>query len=563
MKKTLLLFIFLLSLNYSFGQLFNSKEPTVSIEKVAEKCKDLPRAKRVTVKVARFNVSAKSAGANANFGDELATMLTSAIQQTNCFRVLEMNKNAADVTGEMAFGQDGYTNGTSPEAGKMLGAQLIVTGEVTDFSEGKTGATLAGVSVGGNQATVGFTLKLLHPQTGELLFAKDINMKGSSTGFTGMKILGVNVAGSTQNRAVADALQKAIIRAVEIMAEEKDKLEIPEPMKIQEAKKYTPQNCTMLKSGSPKVIILVTEATTAGTTRNNNTENVDLARREREMQLRERENNMSMSRDIVSGIFGKKSEPTKNENLSSRQTSASAVYKPVIIEQSATETELTKHFVEAGFRVIDPKVFSKMRQINDSTGGDLGAMAALGLKMGANLIITGQTIVERTNSQAGMISSRARLEIKAIATEDGSILATNAISAGGIDISEAVSNKMAIANATNNMSQYLFERLCNMNVQFAGVENNAKAGVSKPSAANTTILNLTNVNFSQMQAIVTFLKTNNKIKDVRKSLNGNKGKLEIDHNLSTDQIAEIISTCKAVTLEITGLEGEKIDAVIK
>lgn len=563
MKKKLLVFASFLSINCAFGQLFNSKEPTITIEKVAEKCKDLPRAKRVTVKVARFSVSTKSAEANANFGDELATMLTSAIQQTNCFRVLEMNKNAADVTGEMAFGQDGFTNGTSPEAGKMLGAQLIVTGEVTDFSEGKTGASLAGVSVGGNQATVGFTLKLLHPQTGELLFAKDINMKGSSTGFTGMKILGVNVAGTTQNRAVADALQKAIIRAVEILADEKDKLEIPEPMKVQEQKKYTPQNCTLLKGGSPKVIILVTEATTAGTARSNTNESTDLARREREMQLRERENNMAMSRDIVTGIFGRKSEPTKNENLASRQTAASAVYKPVVIEQSATETELTKHFVEAGFRVIDPKVFSKMRQINDSTGGDLGAMAALGLKMGANLIITGQTIVERTNGQAGMISSRARLEIKAIATEDGSILATNAIAAGGIDVSEAVSNKIAIANASNNMSQYLFERLCNMNIQFAGTEPNAKTATAKATAASMTTLNLTNVNFSQMQAIVTFLKSNNKIKDVRKSLNGNKGKLEIDHNLSTDQVAELLSACKAVTLEITGLEGEKIDATIK
>lgn len=565
MKKTLLSLTFIFLLNHAFAQLFGSKEPTISIEKVAEKCKDLPRAKRVTIKVARFSITASSAQANANFGDELATMLTSAIQQTNCFRVLEMNKNAADVTSEQAFGQDGFSNGTSPEAGQMLGAQLIVTGEITEFSEGKSGGTAMGISVGGNQATVGFTLKLLHPQTGELLFSKDINMKGSSSGFTGMKVFGATIAGSTQNKAVADALQKAIIRSVEILADEKDKLEIPEPMKPKVIIKYSAQNCSILKNGSPKVMILVTEATTAGTARNNS-DNVDIARREREMQLKERENNMSMSRDVVSSIFGRKNEAGKVETSASRQTAASAVYKPVIIEQAATETELTKHFVEAGFRVIDPKVYGKMRQVKDSTGGDLGTMAALGLQMGADIIVTGQTIVERTNNSAGMVSSRARLEIKVIATEDGSILATNAIAGGGIDVSEAVSNKIAIGNASSNMSQYLFERLCSMNMQFANSTPATKSSKTVAAAVptgNTTEVNIANVNFSQMQTIVTFLKTNTKIKEVKKTLSGNKGKLEITHTMNADQVAEMLSNCKTVGLEITGLDEEKIEASVK
>ena len=540
------------------------KEPKVTLEKVAEKCKGLPRDKRVTVKVARFNVSAKSSQANATFGDELATMLTSAIQQTNCFRVLEMNRNVGDATGEMAFAQDGFTNGSGPQSGAMLGAQLIITGEVTDFSEGKTSTSVAGFSVGGNQATVGFTLKVLNPQTGEVLFSRDVNMKGNSSGFTGASMFGVKVAGTTQNRAVQDATQKAIIKSVEILADEKDNMDIPEPMKPKEVKRYTAQNCQTLRNGSPKIIILVTEATTAGTARDNNT--TDLNRRERELALKEREANVGLARDVVQGIFGRRrDEPTKPENTASRQTGSSAVFKPVVIEQSATETELIRHFVEAGFRVVDPKIYGKMRQMADSSA-DLGAMATLGLKMGAHMIITGQTISERTNSQGGMVSSRARLEIRAIATEDGSILATNTIAGGGIDVSEAIANKTAIRNASDNMAQYLMERLCTMNLQFAGTEAGKSKGgavarvtTSPDGAANSTEIVVTNVNYAKLQALATGLAKNPKVKGVKKNLKSGttEGILQIEHTGSTDDLIDVLSKNQALKFEVTGVEEGK------
>lgn len=556
MKLYFYLCIGLLCFQAAFGQ----KSDKITLEQVAEKCKDLPRDKRVTVKVARFSVSTKSAQAHATFGNELATMLTSALQQTNCFRMLEMNKNVSDATGEMAFAQDGFTNGSRPQAGQMLGAQLIVTGEVTDFTQGTSSTTVFGVSGGSNQATVGFTLKVLNPQTGELLFSKDINMKGKIGGFSGLSLGGVKIAGSNENRAVQDATQKAIIQAVEILAEEKDKMEIPAPMKPREIKKYSPQNCQMLRSGSPKVIILVTEATTAGTARDNNT--TDLARREREIALKEREANVGLARDVVQGLFNRKKEPTKPEEAASRQSSASAVYKPVVIEQSATETELTRYFVEAGFRVVDPKVYGKMKQVSDSTS-DLGQMAALGLKMGAQMIITGQSISERTNSQGGMVSCRARLEIRAISTEDGSILATNTVSGGGIDVSEAIANKTAIHNASENMAQYLMERLCSMNIQFANAGpaasgRAAAAQVGGGVATSFTTIAATNANFIKLKALGDALRKSPKVKDVKSTLKEGAGTLTLEHTGSTDDLVDLMSKLIAPKFEITGMEGSQV-----
>ncbi len=74
-----------------------------ALSRLLKNVKACPETNALLLKVARFSVSTKSAQANASFGDELATMLTSALQQTSCFRVMETNKNVADATGEMAF----------------------------------------------------------------------------------------------------------------------------------------------------------------------------------------------------------------------------------------------------------------------------------------------------------------------------------------------------------------------------------------------------------------------------------------------------------------------------
>lgn len=532
------------------------KEPEITMEQVAEKCKGLPRNQRVIVKVARFSVSTKSTEANATFGDELATMLTSALQQTNCFRVLETNKNLMDSRGETAMAQSGgVANGYGPQAGQMLGAQLVVTGEITDFSEGSSETNIMGVGSKKNRATIGFNLKVLNPETGELLFSKDVNMQGSNSGKV-FDLFGVKTSSSSENRAVQDATQKAIIKAVEILADEKDNMDIPAPQKPKEIKHYTAQNCTMLRSGSPKVIILVTEATTAGTSHGDSNE--DLERREREMYLRQQEALTTAITDVFkSKERRRREEEERKQAATTTQTAATADIKKVVIEQTATETELTRHFVEAGFRVVDPKIYGKMKQMSDSTG-DLGQMAALGLKMGANIIITGQAISERTNSQGGMVSCRARLEIRVISTEDGSILATNTIAAGGVDVSEAVANKIAFHNASENMSQYLMERLCGMNIQFTG--SNGGKSTNKATAITagaTTEVNVSNVNFSKLQSLAMILTKNPKVKSVKKSLKGTDGMLTVEHTGSTDELIESLGKVATVKFEVAELEEGK------
>ncbi len=189
--------------------------PNVTFEQVAQQCKGVSYEQRIRVTVARFSVSTRDA--EREFGDELATMLSNALQEVNCFRVLESFSNMTDMTNEIALEQQGYTTGaSSPQAGKMLGAQVVVTGEVTEFAQGDNSVKLLGIGGASSKAHIGFILKVLNPQTREIVFSKSIDVDGRANGVSGAQILGITVAGSRKgNVALTDAIEKGVIKAVE------------------------------------------------------------------------------------------------------------------------------------------------------------------------------------------------------------------------------------------------------------------------------------------------------------------------------------------------------------
>jgi curli biogenesis system outer membrane secretion channel CsgG len=106
----------------------------VTIEKIKEQCGDIPYNKRVRLSVSNFDVATPKA--SGQFGDELSQMLTNALQNVNCFNVLLSIKDTKALTDEISFGQTGNTkSGSSPQTGKMKGAQVIVMGKITEFAE--------------------------------------------------------------------------------------------------------------------------------------------------------------------------------------------------------------------------------------------------------------------------------------------------------------------------------------------------------------------------------------------------------------------------------------------
>ncbi|SDD78324.1 Curli biogenesis system outer membrane secretion channel CsgG [Mucilaginibacter pineti] len=225
MKTFLTILLTLVSIEFAAAQ----KNAKVTFEQIKEQCKDIPMAKRLRVTVPRFSVT--TSNAPYEFGGGLATMLTNALQQVNCYRVLESLKDTLDMDDEIRRGEGRFANKKSAaKKGKQLGAQVVITGEVTEYSVKSTGLGITLLSVGSNKAKIGFIIKMVNPETREVLFSKSINVEAKAGRGMSFGLFGANVVSSQKSDpAVENACEQGIIQAVEFLASKKDILELPDP----------------------------------------------------------------------------------------------------------------------------------------------------------------------------------------------------------------------------------------------------------------------------------------------------------------------------------------------
>jgi curli biogenesis system outer membrane secretion channel CsgG len=251
MKK---LFIFLL-LSFITSLAFSQNQEKITYEQVKSQCASLPLEKRARVSVTRFNVTTSSVNdernqqaANSNntlkalsilaggggnapradaipvtLGDNLATMLTNALQGISCFRVLETQKNNADLTGEIDAGDSKYSSKKAPKAGKQLGPQIVATGEIIEYSVKAKGLSVMGVGARKKLVKIGFNLKLINPETRDIIISKVIRVQSKSSG--SVSVLGL-VSTENSDPAIAAVMEDGIIQAVQYMAHVRDSLNI-------------------------------------------------------------------------------------------------------------------------------------------------------------------------------------------------------------------------------------------------------------------------------------------------------------------------------------------------
>ncbi|MFZ4635409.1 MAG: CsgG/HfaB family protein [Saprospiraceae bacterium] len=221
MKQSLLhLFFLALALSSHFAAVAQK------VETIEKKCKGLEYDKRIRIAVGSFKTTTNPA--YGQFAGELQTMLSNALVMTDCYQVLAgTNSNImSDMQDEKEFQRsDDVDQDAALLDGKMLGAQIIITGEITEFAEGKQGFTVAGVSTSKNTAKVGFILQIANPQTRQILFSESVNTDAISLGgFSGVRFFGLPAIGSFKTKAMADAVEKAIIKSVEFIVEKKDQM---------------------------------------------------------------------------------------------------------------------------------------------------------------------------------------------------------------------------------------------------------------------------------------------------------------------------------------------------
>lgn len=253
MKKQLLSIAFMCGLLLSAHALFAQTDEKFQIEEVKKQCAALPLDKRARVSVTRFTVTTVQPGsqtqqnANANnrlkalgtifnggnapqadkippiLGDNLTTMLTNALHEVNCYRVLESLSNNKDLTGEIDAGGNGYSSKKTPKAGKQLGAQIVVTGEVIEYSEKEKGVAVVGVGSKKKTIKLGFNLKMINPETRDIIASHVFRVQSRAS--KSLSVLGLVNTGDT-DPAVAAVMEDGILEAVQYMARVRDSLNI-------------------------------------------------------------------------------------------------------------------------------------------------------------------------------------------------------------------------------------------------------------------------------------------------------------------------------------------------
>lgn len=123
------------------------------------------------------------------FARGLTEMLTTALSQEGDFVVLERSE-IQDVLDEQDFGDSGRVNReTAPALGKVIGAQALITGDITEFTYQKSSvggnmSVLGGVNAGVDRLTamVALDVRVVDAVTGEVLFSTRQEGHASATG---------------------------------------------------------------------------------------------------------------------------------------------------------------------------------------------------------------------------------------------------------------------------------------------------------------------------------------------------------------------------------------------
>jgi curli biogenesis system outer membrane secretion channel CsgG len=249
MKQLLLIILAFCEVQLAFSQ----KDEKITMEEVKQQCSSLPLEKRARLSVTRFSVTTSTpqssnttstaannrlnvlkafSGGNKGgqtdaipptLGDNLTTMLTNALQGVNCYRVLESLKNNGDLTQEIDAGNGAYSGKKTPKAGKQLGAQIVVTGEVIEYSVHNKGLKVVGV--GSNKQTIkmGFNLKMINPETRDVLVSTVFRVQSRAN--KSVSVLGLVQSGDA-DPAVAAVMEDGVIEAVQYLARMRDSLNI-------------------------------------------------------------------------------------------------------------------------------------------------------------------------------------------------------------------------------------------------------------------------------------------------------------------------------------------------
>lgn len=523
--------------------LFSQK---TKVEKVKVICENVAFAEKPIAAVMPFKYGAAN---NAGIGTGLSDMLMNALFNTGCFRVVERER-MKDLMGEIEMGLAGVGDENSfAKVGKQIGAQLMVIGTITEFSENESGGGVGAAIIprgrfrpliggaGMRTAHIGYTIRLVNPSTGEIVSMQSFDKKVNKIGMIGGGGGGGKFGGGGfySSKAMEDAVEQSLIAAVEFISSKKSDFMSAVAASggntEQTVAKADKNNCVLLKlPRKPKVMVIIPEEHLAGAgSRYDPQRGSDLKIRiegaEQQKNLQGNSNSQNQSTNAGSDAL----------------RSVTNMFRP---PDPAGETEIIKKFLEFGFEMVDAKQYEKLKSEKSYADAfdDPKLAAQIAAKYGADIIIVGEAFSEYAVGVNNMVSCKARVEAKAIMTNNARVLVTEGLHGAGLDVSEVIAGKTALKNAGAKVGDYFLAQLCVVADDIASALQKGAGTGNKESQ-----IKFTNVDFSKSSTITKMLESINGVSKVeRLSFSDNAAVYAITHTGATDNLIEKVAIAKSI-----------------
>lgn len=233
-KITCWLMVVLLILGLSYVQSFAKMKsaqttPREGIKRVVEEEEEIVAPEPFTGIKKRIAVSGfenKSGWrGEARLGDGMAEMLTTALHNTGRFILVE-RAALEDILGEQRLQEQGKLfKPTGPQTSRLIGAQVLIRGAVTEYEASKAaggGGIIVkgiGIGVGGSVAHVAIDLRMYDTSTGEILESHRAVGEAKTTGLALGGVSGDFAFGAAGfwKTPLGEATRKAINDAVKFI----------------------------------------------------------------------------------------------------------------------------------------------------------------------------------------------------------------------------------------------------------------------------------------------------------------------------------------------------------
>lgn len=172
----------------------------------------IAHAQKTTVAIRDFD---NKAGVDYRVSDTLIDMLTTALEQSNVFNVVERERLNV-VADEQALGASGAVDrSTAAQTGRIKGADYIVYGAVTECSVSKRNTRTYNVNISNSSATLAVDIRFLDSTTSEVVFTKTFSASRSQTAVSGSGYVDIRQGvGHEMAREVIDGIATETVSAV-------------------------------------------------------------------------------------------------------------------------------------------------------------------------------------------------------------------------------------------------------------------------------------------------------------------------------------------------------------